>query len=92
MRIGVRAKSQRQGIGRKIMDYLFERYPNHLSLDVSTDNVKAVQFYKKCGLEVTQTYITDEKVEFNSFETPAGFVAKKMFNPAYNGVEETKSE
>ena len=50
MRIGVRNKCQRQGIGRKLMSYLFNRYPNHLSLDVSSDNAKAVQFYHKCGL------------------------------------------
>lgn len=42
MRIGVRTKLQRHGIGRRLMDYLFARYPNHLSLDVSTDNLKAV--------------------------------------------------
>jgi ribosomal protein S18 acetylase RimI-like enzyme len=52
MRIGVRSKSQRQGIGRKLMDYLFEKFPTHLSLDVSTDNAKAVHFYQKVGLEI----------------------------------------
>lgn len=50
MRIGVRAKCQRQGIGRKLMSYLLNKYPNYLSLDVSTDNVKAVQFYSRIGL------------------------------------------
>ena len=73
MRIGVRAKSQRQGIGRKMMVYLFEKYPAHLSLDVSTDNVKAVQFYARIGLEIKDTYLSEEKVEFNKFETPLGF-------------------
>lgn len=56
------------------MDYLFEKYPKHLSLDVSTDNVKAVQFYKKVGLTISDTYLSEEKVEFNKFETPEGFV------------------
>ena len=74
MRIGVRSKCQRQGIGRKIINYLFEKYPKHLSLDVSTDNAKAVHFYKKVGLVVTDTYLSEEKVEFHKFETPLGFV------------------
>lgn len=39
LRIGVRINSQRQGIGRKLVTYLFDTYPEHaLSLDVSTDN------------------------------------------------------
>lgn len=74
MRIGVRSKCQRQGVGRKLMDYLFNKFPGHLSLDVSTDNVKAVNFYKRVGLVVTDTYLSEEKVEFNKFETPEGFV------------------
>lgn len=80
MRIGVRSKSQRQGIGRKIMDYLFEKFPKHLSLDVSTDNTKAVQFYQKCGLVITNVYLSEDKVEFNKFETPHGFVHKKLYH------------
>jgi ribosomal protein S18 acetylase RimI-like enzyme len=59
------------------MDYLFEKYPNHLSLDVSTDNIKAVNFYHRVGLEVTETYLSEEKVEFNKFETPAHFVHRR---------------
>ena len=74
MRIGVRNKCQRQGIGRKLMTYLFNRYPNHLSLDVSSDNEKAVQFYHKCGLTLVETYLSEDKVEFNKFETPLGFI------------------
>jgi ribosomal protein S18 acetylase RimI-like enzyme len=75
MRIGVRSKCQRQGIGKKLMDYLFNKYPNHLSLDVSSDNVKAVHFYHKCGLALVETYLSEDKVEFNKFETPLGFIA-----------------
>ena len=56
------------------MSYLFNRYPNHLSLDVSSDNAKAVQFYHKCGLTLVETYLSEDKVEFNKFETPLGFI------------------
>ena len=58
MRIGVKALCQGQGIGRKLMEYLFMNYPVHLSLDVSTDNTKAVGFYKRVGLEIDNIYIT----------------------------------
>ena len=56
------------------MDYLFTKYPNHLSLDVSSDNVKAVHFYHKCGLALVETYLSEDKVEFKKFETPQGFI------------------
>ena len=79
MRIGVRSKCQRQGIGRQLMDYLFAKYPRHLSLDVSTDNVKAVAFYKRVGLAISSIYLSEEKVEFAKFETPPGFQAPKRF-------------
>lgn len=69
------------------MDYLFEKYPKHLSLDVSTDNVKAVNFYKRVGLDVTNTYLSEDKVEFNKFETPAGFIHVKR---VYTIKEEVK--
>ena len=75
MRIGVRARCQRQGIGRKLLEYLFEQYPAHLSLDVSTDNDKAVNFYHRVGLKIERLYITEEeKVEFACFTTPEDFV------------------
>ena len=74
MRIGVKALCQGQGIGRKLMEYLFENYPAHLSLDVSTDNTKAVGFYKRVGLEIDSIYVTEEsKVEFATFKTPESF-------------------
>ena len=38
MRIAVRSKCQRHGIGRLLMTWLLENYPAHLELDVSTDN------------------------------------------------------
>ena len=89
MRIGVRAKCQRQGIGRKLMSYLLNKYPNYLSLDVSTDNVKAVQFYSRIGLQIVETYITDDKVEFNKFDTPKGYVYKESI---YNQIIEEKKQ
>ena len=56
------------------MEYLFENYPAHLSLDVSTDNTKAVGFYKRVGLEIDSIYVTEEsKVEFATFKTPESF-------------------
>ena len=90
MRIGVRARCQRQGIGRKLMTYLFEKYPMHMSLDVSTDNEKAVQFYKKCGLELVEKYVSEEKVEFAKFETPlTNFIPFPVLSQP---AEEKKSE
>ena len=60
MRIAVKQNCQRQGIGRKLIEDLFVNYPVHLCLDVSTDNTRAMSFYKKVGLEITNLYITDE--------------------------------
>lgn len=72
LRIGVRINSQRQGIGRKLLSYLLEAYPKHaLSLDVSTDNSKAVSFYRKMGLKIQKLYLSaPDNVEFALFETP----------------------
>jgi GNAT superfamily N-acetyltransferase len=95
MRIGVRSKCQRQGIGRKLMDYLFTKYPKYLSLDVSTDNAKAVQFYHKCGLSLVETYLSEDKVEFNKFETPSDFIPPSQRLTASQKLipnEELKSE
>ena len=75
MRIGVRARCQRQGIGRKLLEYLFEHYPAHLGLDVSTDNQQAINFYHRVGLNISKKYITEEeKIEFAAFTTPEDFV------------------
>jgi len=77
MRIGVRALCQKQGIGRKLIEHLLENYPAHLTLDVSTDNTKAMSFYERIGLQIDNIYVTDEqKVEFATFKTPEGFVYK----------------
>ena len=75
MRIGVRARCQRQGIGRKLLEYLFQNYPAHLSLDVSTDNEKAFNFYHRMGLYIERQYVTEEEnIKFATFSTPEDFV------------------
>ena len=45
MRIAVRSRCQRQGIGRHIMSWLLSNHPASLELDVSTDNDNAIGFY-----------------------------------------------
>ena len=71
LRIGVRINSQRQGIGRKLVNYLLETFPTHaLSLDVSTDNDNAVAFYRKVGLKIQRIYMSPDEVEFALFESP----------------------
>ncbi len=55
------------------MTYLFGKFPSYLSLDVSTDNGKAVSFYKRIGLQLVETYLSQDKVEFNKFETAHDF-------------------
>ena len=87
MRIGVRARCQRKGIGRKLLEYLFREYPAHLKLDVSTDNTKAIGFYERMGLNIERTYITEEeKVEFVEFSTPEDFVYVPPVRPSTSSV------
>lgn len=71
LRIGVRIKSQSQGIGRQLMNYLLEEHPLHiLTLDVSTDNQRANTFYKSFGLQATNIYLSmPDEVEFAFFES-----------------------
>jgi ribosomal protein S18 acetylase RimI-like enzyme len=80
LRIGVRINSQRQGIGRKLLSYLLETYPNHpLSLDVSIDNDSAVAFYRRMGLKIQRLYLEGgDDVEFATFETPIDKKGKKI--------------
>lgn len=52
MRIAVRSRCQRQGIGRVLMEFMFNNFPDSLALDVSSDNEKAISFYKRVGLIV----------------------------------------
>lgn len=52
---------------------MLKKYPKYLSLDVSTDNEKAVHFYERIGLDKCETYLSDDKVEFAKFETPQDY-------------------
>lgn len=90
MRIAVRSKCQRSGIGRKLMNYLFIKYPAYLSLDVNADNIKAVNFYKRIGLHNSDTYFSDNKEEFCKFETAEGFV--NILNGAYGAPKEEEAK
>lgn len=58
------------------MNYLFENYPVHLSLDVSTDNATAIRFYLRIGLEISRKYLTEDGIEFSNFVTPQDFAIK----------------
>ncbi|TNV76015.1 hypothetical protein FGO68_gene11097 [Halteria grandinella] len=75
MRIGVRTKCQRQGIGRKLMAFLLEKYSKGvMSLDVNAENEKAIRFYRGLGLTECETYRVMDKQAFIKFQTPwAGF-------------------
>lgn len=57
------------------MNHMFEKYPTHLALEVSTDNIRAMGFYSRIGLTHTETYFSQDKVEFAKFET-VNFQAK----------------
>lgn len=83
LRIGVRLNCQRQGVGRKLMNYLLTNYPEHaLSLDVSTDNDKATRFYQRVGLKVASVYLSmPDEVRFALFETPLDVRGKKIVSP-----------
>ena len=47
MRIAVRNASQRKGIGKQLMNYMFKQYNGKMELEVSADNVKGIKFYEK---------------------------------------------
>ena len=70
MRIAVRAKSQRQGIGRKMIAYLLEKFPDSIALDVNVENQKAIDFYTKIGLSLSEKYKVMDRTGFVTFETP----------------------
>lgn len=70
MRIAVRPRCQGGGIGRKLVTWMLQNYPEHLELDVSSDNERAVGFYQRIGLVVAKTYQSGKPaVEFYKFET-----------------------
>ncbi len=56
------------GIGRTLMHWLMKNYSEHLQLDVSTDNDKAINFYSRIGLVVDKKYLSGKpEVEFATF-------------------------
>lgn len=64
------------------MDYLLTSYPHHaLTLDVSTDNDRAVRFYQRVGLQISDIYLSmPDNVEFALFETPLDKRGKKIMS------------
>lgn len=92
LRIAVRGKCQRQGIGCKLMDFLFTNYPAHLALDVSTNNTTGCAFYEKIGLQVEKVYPSGkDQVEFATFVTPPGYKYTPRTHKAKLETEENKS-
>jgi hypothetical protein len=56
------------------MEHLLTTYPEHLSLDVSTNNESACSFYQRIGLIVEKIYPSGkDQMEFATFTTPQGF-------------------
>ena len=57
--IGIAPEYQGQGLGKKLMEFYIslskERGYKFLSLEVNTDNLRAINLYKSFGFEVTQT-------------------------------------
>jgi len=70
MRIAVRPRCQGSGIGRKLINWLMQNYPQHLELDVSSDNERAIGFYHRIGLVVAKEYETGRPaVKFFKFSS-----------------------
>ena len=70
MRIAVRNASQRKGIGRQLMNYMFKEYMNKMELEVSADNLKGVKFYQKYfGVTKSSEYITNDGVKFYKYKS-----------------------
>ena len=56
------------------MEHLLTNYPDHLSLDVSTNNVTGCSFYHRIGLVIEKIYPSGkDQIEFATFTTPQGF-------------------
>ena len=62
------------------MDFIFKNYPDHpMTLDVSTENSKALKFYFNCGLKIREIYLScPDSVEFALYETPIDKKGKKL--------------
>jgi len=69
MRIAVSIHFQRHGVGRLLVNNLLSKAEGRMSLEVTKDNDKAVGFYKRVGLRITEDYTTDAGVEFYKFST-----------------------
>ena len=69
MRIAVRNSHQRKGIGRLLMNQLMDEFHGKVELEVSADNTKAVNFYKKTGLILKNEFDTQEGVKFYKFSS-----------------------
>lgn len=54
-----------------LVNWLLDHFENKLSLEVTSDNDKAVNFYYGIGLLLTDQYITKDGVEFFKFTSPA---------------------
>ena len=70
------------------MDFMLEKY-NNLSLEVSTDNEQAVNFYIKIGLDLSEKYSTQDGIEFAKFDTPLDYKFEKKV-PSLVAKEEQK--
>lgn len=53
-----------------LVNWLLEHYGKKLHLEVTSDNTKAVKFYKGIGLLVTGEYTSKEGAEFLQFSSP----------------------
>jgi ribosomal protein S18 acetylase RimI-like enzyme len=70
-RIGVIKTFQRKGVGRLLIQWLLDHFEQKLSLEVTSDNEKAIKFYYGIGLILTEEYTTKEGVEFFKFSSAA---------------------
>lgn len=63
-----------------MVNYLLMTYPNYaLSLDVRTDSLYAVEFYKRVGLKVQRIYMSEpDKIEFAQMESELDRLGNKI--------------
>ena len=52
------------------MSFLLGKYPKSLSLDVNSENQKALNFYTKLGFKREKEYFVLERSGFIKFESP----------------------
>ena len=80
MRIAVRQNCQRKGLGKLLINELKNISENKLSLEVTTDNDKAINFYIRIGLIQTELYETQEGIEFSKFMSEEALEAASLAN------------